>query len=212
MKKSIAIISFIIYSVSANAQSEIFYKVFKAAVKKLNENTEQQIVVLNKINRKLKINNDKLDDIINLLEKNNHYSESSKNILKEELDAKKIVPDYVLESEEVSIAMDYKKSITEAYKTAKGIVPELNGVDKKEKEKFLLFLTNQVMKANSLLSDSKKVLNTNSIISPEERMNKISNINLMLEKIEFEIIKETKAIRSKALFSNSYESLRQITK
>src|SRR5690606_27914529 len=50
------------------------------------------------MNAQLKAINQNMVQLVNLLDQNNEYALSSKNTLKEELDAKKSAPDYVFNS------------------------------------------------------------------------------------------------------------------
>ncbi len=138
---------------------------------------------LTSINVQLKAVNKNLSRLINLMEKNNNDTSKSRKILKEELEAKKSTPEYVTQSTDVSMTIDLKSKILEAYRTSKQTVQELEYLDRKETQEFLGFAANAILDTKNLFKQCNSILKTKAIILPEERLKKVDGINAKLETI-----------------------------
>ncbi len=138
---------------------------------------------LTSINIQLKAVNKNLSRLINLMEKNNNDTSKSRKILKEELEAKKSTPEYVTQSTDVSMTIDLKSKILEAYRTSKQTVQELEYLDRKETQEFLGFAANAILDTKNLFKQCNSILKTKAIILPEERLKKVDGINAKLETI-----------------------------
>lgn len=143
---------------------------------------------LTKINIQLKAVNKNLARLINLMEKNNNETLKSRKILKEELDAKKLAPDYVTQSTDVSVTVDLKSKILEAYRTSKQTVQEFEYLEQKETQEFLMFAANAILETKNLFKQCDNILKTKAIILPEERLKKVNGINDKLETILHNLI------------------------
>ena len=135
------------------------------------------------INIQLKAMNKNLGRLINLMEKNNNETSKSRKILKEELDAKKTSPDYVMKSTDVSMTMDLKDKILEAYRTSKNSIQKLEHLEQDEIEEFTGYMANVILEARNLFEQCNEIIKTKSIILPEERLKKVNNINSKLEQL-----------------------------
>tara|TARA_R110001632_G_scaffold105375_1_gene214697 strand:+ start:1123 stop:1773 length:651 start_codon:yes stop_codon:yes gene_type:complete len=135
------------------------------------------------INIELKAVNKNLSQLINLMEKNNNETSKSREILKEELEAKKQAPKYVTGSTDVSLAIELKTKILEAYRTSKQTVQELEYLERKEIDEFIGYATNALLETKNLFQQCNEIINTKAIILPEERLKKVDAINLKLETI-----------------------------
>jgi len=133
------------------------------------------------MNIQLKAINKNLGRLINLMEKNNNYTSKSKDILKEELEAKKKAPEYVMKSTDVSMTIDLKERILEAYRTSKNSIQDLKYLERDELQEFTLFTTQAILETKNLFKQCNDILKTKSIILPEERLKKVNNINTKLE-------------------------------
>jgi len=142
--------------------------------------TNSQLI---KLNIQVKTMNNSLIRLINLLEKNNEYTSKSKEILTEELNAKKNAPDYVLKSNEVLSILNLKDEILRAYRSSKQSIEGFKNLNKKETNDFIEYAANTVIKTKKLFKQCETILSTNSIIQPEERLKKIDGINNDLEKL-----------------------------
>ncbi len=138
---------------------------------------------LTSINIQLKAVNKNLSRLINLMEKNNNETSRSRKILKEELEAKKNAPDYVTRSTDVETTLDLKAKILKAYRTSRQTVQEFEYLERKEIQEFLGFAADAIMETKNLFEQCNDILNTNSIILPEERLKKVDGINGKLEAI-----------------------------
>lgn len=127
--------------------------------------------------------NQNLERLIQLLEKNNRLASKSKEILKEELVAKKSTPLYVMKSTEVFSTVKLKNEILEAYQTSKKNINNLKNLDSEEIEKFFVYAKSAIGQTTNLFKQSKTILQTKSIIRPEERLKKIDSINTKLKEI-----------------------------
>ena len=135
------------------------------------------------VNLELKAINKNLSQLINLMEKNNNETSKSREILKEELEAKKQAPKYVTGSTDVSLAIELKTKILEAYRTSKQTVQELEYLERKEIDEFIGYATNALLETKNLFQQCNEIINTKAIILPEERLKKVDAINLKLETI-----------------------------
>jgi len=135
------------------------------------------------INIQLKAVNKNLGRLINLMEKNNNETSKSRKILKEELDAKKTSPDYVMKSTDVSMTMDLKDKILEAYSTSKNSIQKWKHLEQDEIQEFAGYTANAILEAKNLFKQCNGIIKTKSIILPEERLKKVSGINSKLEQL-----------------------------
>jgi hypothetical protein len=170
-----------------------------------NQQLLQMNLQLKSINAQLNGVNRNLVKVIRLLEKNNNISTKSREILKEELDAKKTAPNYVLQSQEVVVTEDLKNKILAAYRSSEKQIRDFKNLESSEKKQFLLNASEAIKKTNALFKQCKTILNTNSIINPEERINRIGDINARLEQILDELIAENE----KFLRLNTSRKIRQ---
>ncbi|SEC65456.1 hypothetical protein SAMN04489761_3410 [Tenacibaculum sp. MAR_2009_124] len=154
----------------------------------------------------------KLADIITLLEKQNNISKDSKDILDEELTAKKTTPDYVFSSREIQDAIVLKDKIIRTFNSSKRIIEELEFLERKEIESFITFCARTLRKANSLFKESRKILQTKSIINPEERLKRIDQINIKLESLLDAFNQNTSELRSINHSRKSKNSLINLSK
>jgi hypothetical protein len=86
---------------------------------------------LRSLGNRLAVTNRKLDRLVDLMEKNNDQTSRSREILKEELDAMKTAPDYVLQSTELTNIIELKEMILEAYRTTRQTMENLKYIDSK---------------------------------------------------------------------------------
>ncbi len=135
------------------------------------------------MNAQLKAINQNLAQLVNLLDQNNEYALSSKNTLKEELDAKKSAPDYVFNSPDVDRAVDLKDKILEVYRASRNSVQHFKYLDRKETQEFLSYTSEVVQETRNLFQQCTEILRTRSIIQPEERLKKVNAINIKLSEI-----------------------------
>lgn len=140
------------------------------------------------IDIQLKAMNKNLGRLINLLEKNNNLTSKSKDILKEELEAKKTAPTYVTKSTEVGITGNLKDKILEAYRTSRNSVQNYEHLERKEIQDFLIYASQAVIDTKNLFIQCNDILKTKSIIQPEERLKEVNSINTRLEAILDELI------------------------
>tara|TARA_R110002111_G_scaffold210331_8_gene274117 strand:- start:236 stop:871 length:636 start_codon:yes stop_codon:yes gene_type:complete len=139
--------------------------------------------------------NQNLDRLISLLKKNNNLTSKSKEILKEELEAKKTAPDYVMKSTEVITVVNLKNKILKAYRTSQQSVRAFENLDKEESKEFFSYVANAVMKTTDLFKQCKTILYTRSIIQPEERLKKIDQISIKLTEIFDNLIAYEKKLK-----------------
>ncbi len=128
----------------------------------------------------LKTVNKNLSRLINLMEKNNNNNRKAKEILKEELDAKKNAPDYVMKSTDLNMSIDLKDKILEAYRVSKNSIQEFKYLERHEIQEFTSFTTNVILETKKLFKQCNEILKTTSIILPEERLKKVNGINIQL--------------------------------
>lgn len=138
---------------------------------------------LTKVNIQLKAVNKNLVRLINLMEKNNSHTKKSREILKEELDAKKEAPNYVKKSIDVSFTMTLKKQILEVYRNSKNMVQNFKYLEKKDIQDYYDFTSKAIGETSDLFKQCSDILKTNSIMQPEERLKKINEINSRLVEI-----------------------------
>jgi len=137
---------------------------------------EQIHIQLRSLGNQVAATNRKLDRLIDLMEKNNDQTTRSREILKEELDAMKIAPDYVLESTELSNITELKDKILEAYRTSQETIGNLKNLESEQTKEFLAIATDALLRTKDLFQQSRTILNTRSLMHPEERLNKINDI------------------------------------
>lgn len=160
---------------------------------------------LTSINIQLKAMNKNLARLINLLEKNNSLTSKSKNILKEELEAKKTAPDYVTKSTDVGRTMDLKDKIVEAYRTSRNTIRDFEYLEQQEIQDFLMYSTVAIIDTKNLFKQCNQILKTKSIIQPEERLKEVNSINIKLEAILDELI----AYNGRLEQTNSFRAARR---
>ncbi|NYJ28199.1 hypothetical protein [Allomuricauda sp. ARW1Y1] len=134
-------------------------------------------------NIQLKAVNKNLARLINLMEKNNNETSKSRKILKEELDAKKTSPDYVMKSTDVSMTMELRDKILEAYRSSKNSIQKWKHLEQDEIQEFAGYTANAILEAKNLFKQCNGIIKTKSIILPEERLKKVSGINSKLEQL-----------------------------
>jgi hypothetical protein len=135
------------------------------------------------INLQMKTVNKNLSRLINLMEKSNNNNRKSKEILKEELDAKKTAPEYVTNSMDVSMTLNLKSKILKAYRTSKQNIQEWRYLEGKEAQEYIGFATQAILETKDLFKQCNEILKTKAIILPEERLKKVNGINTRLESI-----------------------------
>lgn len=135
------------------------------------------------INIQLKAMNKNLGRLVNLMEKNNNETSKSRKILKEELDAKKASPDYVMKSTDVSMTLGLKDKILEAYQASRNSIQKLQHLEQDEIQEFTLYTAQTILEAKNLFKQCNNIIKTKSIILPEERLKKVSGINSKLEQL-----------------------------
>ena len=140
------------------------------------------------INMQLKAMNMNLGRLINLMEKNNNYTSKSKDILKEELDAKKKAPTYVTKSTEVEMTLDLKDKILNAYRDSRNTIQNFEHLEQKEIQNFLVYSAKAVIDTKNLFKQCNEIIKTKSIIQPGERLKEVNSINTKLETILDELI------------------------
>lgn len=143
---------------------------------------------LTSINIQMKAMNKNLARLINLLEKNNNLTSKSKDILKEELEAKKKAPTYVTKSTDVATTNNLKDKILEVYRTSRNTVQNFEQLERNELQDFLMYSTEAIIDTKNLFKQCNQILKTKSIIQPEERLKEVNSINTKLEKILEELI------------------------
>ena len=161
----------------------------------VNNHLTQINIQIKKTNLQLTTMNKNLERLINLLEKNNTLTSKSKEILKEELEAKKVSPNFVLKSTEVSNAVDLKNKILKVYRTSQQSIKVFKNLDDKESKEFITYTANTVMRATNLFKECKTILYTRAIIQPEERLKKIGDINTKLAKILDDLVAYERRLR-----------------
>ncbi|MDB4291779.1 hypothetical protein N9954_00110 [Maribacter sp.] len=167
---------------------------------------------LTSINIQLKAVNKNLGRLINLMEKNNNDTSKSRKILKEELEAKKQAPEYVTKSTDVSMTMDLKSKILDAYRTSKQTVQEMEYLDRKEIKEFLGYASNAILETKDLFKQCNDILKTKAIIQPEERLKKVNGINSKLETILDNLIAYNNKLSQTNAFRKSRRTLINMNK
>ncbi|WP_339652544.1 hypothetical protein [uncultured Maribacter sp.] len=167
---------------------------------------------LTSINIQLKAVNKNLGRLINLMEKNNNDTSKSRKILKEELEAKKQAPEYVTKSTDVSMTMDLKSKILDAYRTSKQTVQEMEYLDRKEIQEFLGYASNAILETKDLFKQCNDILKTKAIIQPEERLKKVNGINIKLENILDNLIAYNNKLSQTNAFRKSSRTLINMNK
>ncbi len=160
---------------------------------------------LTSINIQLKAMNKNLGRLINLLERNNNLTSKSKDILKEELEAKKTAPNYVTKSTDVGRTMDLKDKIVEAYRTSRNTVQDFEYLERQEIQDFLMYSTDAIIDTKNLFKQCNQIIKTKSIIQPEERLKEVNSINIKLEAILDELI----AYNGRLEQTNSFRAARR---
>lgn len=167
---------------------------------------------LTSINMQLKAVNKNLGRLINLMEKNNNDTSKSRRILKEELEAKKQAPEYVTKSTDVSMTMDLKSKILNAYRTSKQTVQEMEYLNRNETQEFLSYATNAILETKNLFKQCNDILKTKAIIQPEERLKKVNGINNQLEAILDNLIAYNNKLSQTNAFRKSRRTLINMNK
>lgn len=167
---------------------------------------------LTSINMQLKAVNKNLGRLINLMEKNNNDTSKSRKILKEELEAKKQAPEYVTKSTDVSMTMDLKSKILNAYRTSKQTMQEMEYLDRNETQEFLSYAANAILETKNLFKQCNDILKTKAIILPEERLKKVNGINSQLETILDNLIAYNNKLSQTNAFRKSRRTLINMNK
>jgi len=157
------------------------------------------------MNIQLKLMNKNLLQVISLLEKNNNLTTKSKDILMEELEAKKTAPEFVTKSTDVGTTMGLKDKILEAYRTSRNTVQDFEYLEREEIQDFLLYSTEAIIDTKNLFKQCNQIINTKSIIQPEERLKEVNAINIKLEAILQELI----AYNNRLEQTNSFRAARR---
>lgn len=173
MKKT-AILSTLLFTLMTRAQIPVTDVATNTSIGIVNSQ-------LMNIDLQLKSVNQNLARMINLMEKNNNTNKKAKDILKEELEAKKTAPDYVLKSIDVNRTINIKNKILKAYQTSKNSIQEFKYLERGEILEFTSYTTNAILETRGLFNQYNEILNTRSIILPEERLKKVNGINTRLE-------------------------------
>lgn len=164
------------------------------------------------INIQLKAVNQNLAQLINLMEKNNNNTRKSQEILEEELEAKKQAPEYVMKSTDVSMTLDLKDKILDAYRTSKTTIQELKYLERDEIQEFTLYTGNAILESKNLFKQCNDIIKTKSIILPEERLKKINGINSKLEQLLDELITYNNKLTQISAFREARKSLINMNK
>ncbi len=175
MKRTLLLLS-LLFSAISSAQIPVTDAATNASVGMVNSQ-------LMNINLQLKTVNKNLSRLINLMEKNNNNNRKSKEILKEELEAKKTAPEYVTNSTDVSMTLNLKSKILKAYRTSKQNIQEWKYLEGKEAQEYIVFATQAILETKDLFKQCNEILKTKAIILPEERLKKVNVINTRLESI-----------------------------
>lgn len=160
-----------------------------------NNQLAQIHIQLRSLGNQVAATNRKLDRLIDLMEKNNDQTTRSREILKEELDAMKTAPDYVLESTELSNITELKDKILEAYRTSQETIGNLKNLETEESKKFLAIATDALLRTKDLFQQSRTILNTRSLMHPEERLKKINDITVKLNGVLDGLIAHNKRMK-----------------
>lgn len=174
--KKLLLIAMLLFALGSTAQIPVTDAATNASIGAVNSQLLNMNIQLKSINKNL-------GRLINLMEKNNNYTSKSKDILKEELEAKKKAPDYVRKSTDVDMTIDLKERILEAYRTSKNSIQDLKYLERDELQEFTLFTTQAILETKNLFKQCNDILKTKSIILPEERLKKVNNINTKLESV-----------------------------
>ncbi len=197
MKRTVLLFT-ILFSAISTAQIPVTDAATNASIGLVNSQ-------LTSINIQLKAVNKNLSRLINLMEKNNNETSKSRKILKEELEAKKKAPEYVTKSTDVTMTINLKSKILEAYRTSKQTVQELEYLDQKEKQEFMGYAANAIVETKNLFKQCNDILKTKAIILPEERLKKVNGINTKLETVLDNLI----AYNHKLSQTNAYRKARR---
>lgn len=199
MKRLLLIISLYV-TISIDAQIPVTDVATNTSVGMVNSQ-------LMNINIQLKAVNKNLGRLINLVEKNNNETSKSRKILKEELEAKKQAPEYVTKSTDVSMTMELKSKILDAYLTSKQTVQEMEYLNRNETQAFLSFAANAILQSKNLVKQCNEILKTKAIIIPEERLKKVNEINSKLESILDNLISYNNKLSQTNAFRKSRRTL-----
>jgi len=160
------------------------------------------------LNTKVTQTNQKLDKIISLLEDLIEIEDRNKEINEEELQAKKTTPDYLINSSSITSALDLKEEIINAFNTCKNKVEALDNLSSSETSDFISSITKELSNAVKFYNETNTYLNTQSIINPEERGNKIEDLNKKLKDVLKNILSLTD---NKVKISQKRENLSTMT-
>ena len=164
------------------------------------------------IHLQLKAVNRNLAQLVRLMERTDTNTAESKNILKEELQAKKSAPDYVLQSPDVFRTLELKSKILEVYHSSKSTIGRLDHLESKEKQEFLKLAADAILETNALFKQCREILTTRAIIQPEERLKKVDEINGKLEGILDSLLAFNNKIRRLNAFRDSQRTLIYLNK
>jgi len=174
--KKIAITILFLVPIIVQSQIPVTDVATNASVGMVNSNLFQ-------VNLQLKAVNKKLSKLITLMEKSNNNTSKSKNILKEELEAKKNTPNYVKTSTDVLLTLELRKKILSAYHSSKNSIQQLKYLEKTERQEFYEYTAKAIKETASLFKQCDNILKTKDLMRPEERLKKINDINMKLETI-----------------------------
>lgn len=181
--KRILILLFLLKITFSFSQFAVIDASVAASVNTLNGNVSITNSKLAKIISQNERINTNLSEIVSLLKEQNNISTDSKNILDEELKAKKTAPNYVFASRELDDAISLKTKILESYNAGKNLIGNFEYLEAKEIDEYLSFAAKSILKANNFFLESRNILTTTSIINPEERLKRIDKINNKLNQI-----------------------------
>ena len=151
--------------------------------------------------------NQSLSRIINLLEENNQVTDDSKNILEEELNAKKTSPQFVIQSLDVTMTMELKNKILEAYRTSKQSIQQWEHLQSHEIQEYIGFSSQAILETTNLFKQCSVILNTKAIMASEERLKKVDGINGKLRIILNDLISKNKKLSQTNAFRQARRTL-----
>lgn len=164
------------------------------------------------IDLQLKTVNKNLLRLITLMENNNNNNEKAKEILKEELEAKKTAPEYVMKSTDVNRTIALKDKILEVYQSSKNSIQEFKYLERNEIQEFTSYTANTIIETQKLFKQCNEILNTRSIILPEERLKKVNGINTQLETLLDSLIAYNLRLSQLNAFRKTGQSLINLNK
>jgi len=184
MKTKILILLCITVSIRANAQLAV-----------IAANTDKQLFKiggqLTKTNSLLRQQNNLLKKLVDVMKASRLEMERIRTVQEDLINSKRISPDYVINSNEVEGLEGLRKKVVQVFKQIRININGLENISSKERTEFLSFYGAKMNKVMQLLSDSNDVVNTNSIIDPEQRIKLVKNNRIFIKKILDEIIQSS---------------------